>query len=999
MNYTAKNLIIATLYYLSGRLGLFMAEDPSIATLFWPGAGVALAAVYICGYRLLPGVFLGAAVLNIFNVYAQGPEFQSETAVLRAILMGIPPAVQAFAGAYLVRRFLGDSCRLETLREVIIFSLFAGPASCLISPSLSVSVLYSYGLLSAPALPLSWSTWYVGDMLGVLVFAPVCVIFMNEHISLRRKVLVTLPLFSIFMLVISAFFYAVENENHVRRTELASDAGLMTLILRNDLNESFSHMDSVRSFFKASDFVTQEEFTLFLQRLFKEKPTVLGVYWAQRVERESLKLFEEKQTEERGSDFKILEKGDDGQFVPVTNRADYYPVLYAVQRQGMKITEGLDIGMFYRTSRLFDMSVSREGDFWMFDPSELSVGSNRNFFGLFFPIYEQLDAQVSKGTPAGFITGVVDLDGIIERIGKAWAGKGVDLEVLRGEQADAAYSLMRHEGSIFMHESRGLVYQVPFEVGEERWVLSFCLKRSFMEGRVNWGMWYILAGSFLFTFLASGFLLVVTGHGSVTEAVVKEKTLQLSDQTNFLKVIMDNVPDMLFVKNEQHEIVAANKAFLNLYSPEDQAQLIGRTGLEIFTEEERAIYKQQDDAAFSKGYTEVVESNTDHLGVQRSYFTRKIRFKDTSGRYLLLGLSRDVSEILTVQEHLDSILMATADGLLVIEDDGSVSTFNKACEQIFGYSSEEVIGKNVSLLEPENQREDYQGNFQYYITLPGLSGERKRQELWGRHKNGAIFPIYLAASQVKIGARRFYCAIVRDISVEKKAQEDLRRSNQELEDFAYVASHDLKAPLRHLSLSANFLLKHYTEDLDVRGRELLDIIQNSSGRMFEMIDSLLAYSSVGREGVEMSRVHLGEVVQDVLDGMRSSIEGSSARIECGVLPQIHGNRALLTQLFQNLIQNAIKYKRDDRDPVLHISAVRENWFWVISVADNGIGIDPQYKEKIFKLFQRLHGESQYPGTGIGLALCQRIVEFHGGTIALDENYSDGSCFIVKLPAG
>ncbi len=998
MNLIAKNLFVGTLYYVFGRLGLMLSADPVMATLFWPGAGVIMAALYLGGYRLLPGVYIGAAAVNFSAVYGSDPVLLSELPIVRILLMGVPPTLQALTGAYLVRRFLGPQTRLETLRDVGIFSVCAGPVSCLISPTLAVFILYAYGLISPVSIPLSWTTWYVGDMLGVLIFAPVCVMVFNKAISIRRKVHVAAPLVSIFFLVICAFFYAIKHENDVRIEQLRTDSDLIALTLQSALDESFAQLTSVRGLFYASDYVSASEFGLFLKHVFTENPSVRGVYWAPRIVREDVRAFEARASKELGQSYKILEMGAGGEGLDAADRSAYFPIFFAEQSAAVKPLIGYDFGAIPDVRRAIEGDMTGR-DLRSFEAGSIFMPQEENHLVLFIPVFDMAKVDELNLVPKGFVIGLFNIEDILGEIRGAWAEKGINLAVLTGDRAAAFLPQMANDSSVFRKDRFGTKYLKTFSIADERWLLSFSLSPAYVEGRVNWGMWYVLAGSFLFTFLASGFLLIVTGHGAATEAIVSEKTLQLKDQTNFLKVVMDNVPDMLFVKNEQHEIVAANTAFLKLYPPEDRINVVGRTGLEVFTPEEQVFYKQQDNLAFSKGYTEVFESNTDYLGVSRTLFTRKIRFQDSEGRFLMLGLARDVSEILTAREHLESILMATADGLMVIEESGVISTFNKACEQIFGFEREEVIGKSVSLLEPESQAMEEQGNFLYYVTLPGKAGQStKRHELWARHRNGTIFPIYLAASHVKVGATSFYCAIVRDISVEKKAQEDLRRSNQELEDFAYVASHDLKAPLRHLSLSANFLLRNYTDLLDDKGKELLGIVRKSSERMFEMIDSLLAYSSVGRQDVEMSRISLEEVVRDVIEGVRSQIERSGAEIDIGSLPNISGNKALMIQLFQNLMENAIKYRHKDVAPKIKVSAAREGKFWKVSVADNGIGIDPQYKEKIFNIFQRLHGESEYDGTGIGLAICQRIAEFHGGSISLDETYSGGSRFVIALPA-
>lgn len=969
-----------------------------MATIFWPGAGIALAAVYSYGYALVPGLYIGAVLVNLTIAYPSLIPEMDQTFV-RVLLMGAAPALQACAGAFIIRRVLGPNNRLETFRSVFLFSILAGPLSCLVSSSLSEAVLYTFGLMPWNSVPFSWATWYVGDMLGTLVFAPACVLFINPEVSRFRKQAVIYPLLILFISVISVFLYSLHNERQSRREALRADSALIVNTLNNQVHAYAQQLESLLSLFEASEHVSETEFRVFLKDFFSEYSALAAVFWVPKVQGEDLPHFERRAQEAKGKDFKITEIGSDGAPAPVQKRDNYFPLFYAVQRYGLGSLEGMDLASdpVFREKLLLSAQRSRPGSQKV--SGRLALDEDSAVL-LFYPLYVR-NETVHSSQPAlrGFIVGIFYPSDMLQETMTGWDKRGIQLAYQDMKERSPALESVEalRERVIFRMPDSGISYSEPFRMIDENWLLTFSLTKEFLESHVNWGLWSVLAGCFLFTFILSGFLLIVTGHGAVTEAVVEERTRQLKDQTNFLKVIMDNVPDLVFVKNQQHEVVAANQAFLALYSPEERAGVIGRSGLELFPDEQQELYKTQDRMAFEKGYTEIFESNTAFDGVTRTFFTRKISFEDASGQRYLLGISRDMSALLTAQSHLESILMTTADGLMVIEQDGRIATFNQACERIFGYTPADIIGQKVTMLEPAILAEEEQESFMRIIRQSGLMEGQKRHELLAMRKDGTVFPIYLAASEVKVGETRFYSAIVRDISVEKKAQEDLRRSNQELEDFAYVASHDLKAPLRHLSLSANFLIRNYSGQLDGKAQELLGIIRKSSERMFEMIDSLLAYSSVGRKDVHISRVSLNAVFEDVLDNLSEIIKSSGANISAGPLPEIQGNRNLMIQLFQNLIENGLKYRKSDIAPVIKIGSGSSGRYHLITVSDNGIGIDPQYKDKIFKLFQRLHNESEYHGTGIGLAICQRIAEFHGGSIELDTHYTGGCRFIIKLP--
>jgi PAS domain S-box-containing protein len=232
---------------------------------------------------------------------------------------------------------------------------------------------------------------------------------------------------------------------------------------------------------------------------------------------------------------------------------------------------------------------------------------------------------------------------------------------------------------------------------------------------------------------------------------------------------------------------------------------------------------------------------------------------------------------------------------------------------------------------------------------------------------------------------------------EQRAQE-LARSNAELQEFAYVASHDLQEPLRAVSSFATWLSRNYEGQLDELAQDRISRIVSGAGRMQQLISDLLSYSRVGRQGRSFAPTDCQKVLGDVLANLRVALEESGATVTADQLPTVTADEMELTQLLQNLIGNAIKF-RGDRPAQIHLAARGQDRDWLFSVRDNGIGIDPKYAERIFQIFQRLHGRGKYPGTGIGLAICKKIVERHGGRIWVEPAPDQGSTFWFTLPAG
>ncbi|WP_226480299.1 PAS domain-containing sensor histidine kinase [Natrinema amylolyticum] len=226
---------------------------------------------------------------------------------------------------------------------------------------------------------------------------------------------------------------------------------------------------------------------------------------------------------------------------------------------------------------------------------------------------------------------------------------------------------------------------------------------------------------------------------------------------------------------------------------------------------------------------------------------------------------------------------------------------------------------------------------------------------------------------------------------------DLEASNERLEQFAYAASHDLQEPLRMVSSYLQLIESRYADDLDADGREFIDYAVDGAERMREMIDGLLEYSRIDSQGDPFEPVDLDAVLEDVLTDLQVMIEGTDAEITAEPLPEIQGDPRQLRQLFQNLLSNAIEYSGDE-PPRVHVEARHNGRNWEISVADDGIGIDPDDQDRVFRVFQRLHSREEYDGTGIGLALCRRIVERHGGRIRVDSEPGEGATFTVAIPA-
>ena len=365
---------------------------------------------------------------------------------------------------------------------------------------------------------------------------------------------------------------------------------------------------------------------------------------------------------------------------------------------------------------------------------------------------------------------------------------------------------------------------------------------------------------------------------------------------------------------------------------------------------------------------------------------------------------------LNTESMFRKVMDAAPDGIMVVQNDGTIVLANAYCTKLFGYTSEELIGKPIETLVPPYIREKHVSLRDGYFSEPRTRPMGIGMPLVAAKRDGSLLPVEISLSPFIQGDKHMAVAIVLDVSelraldhelkrhIEeiKHANAELERSNKELEQFAYVASHDLQEPLRVISGYTQLLQRRYREQLDGNAVEYIEFAVDGAKRMQNLINDLLTFSRVSLRAKAFTPVNLADVLRIASANLRTALDESHGVVESVPLPEVSGDKTQLVQLFQNLIGNSLKFRREGIAPKIKIEAQKRGDFWEFSISDNGIGIPPQYAEKIFVIFQRLHNRDMYPGTGIGLALCKKIVERHGGEIWLDQQIQEGACFRFTL---
>lgn len=361
--------------------------------------------------------------------------------------------------------------------------------------------------------------------------------------------------------------------------------------------------------------------------------------------------------------------------------------------------------------------------------------------------------------------------------------------------------------------------------------------------------------------------------------------------------------------------------------------------------------------------------------------------------------------------RLKAVIETAIDGIILIDSQGTIELVNPAAAKLFGYEPEEVLGQNVNILMPNPHHEAHDGYIARYQKTREARIIGVGREVPAKKKDGSIFPVRLAVSEVVLENRTLYTGIIHDLTQVKETQErlrryakDLERSNRELQDFAYISSHDLQEPLRKIQAFGSRIQSMSDNQLSEKGIDYLDRMLNAAGRMQRLINDLLSYSRVSTKAEPFTQLSLDTILKEVLIDLELLIERSGANIQYEELGEIEADATQMRQLFQNLLSNAIKFSSKDQQAEIRIWAEKVDsdefpaTFPGIKffVQDNGIGFDERYLDKIFQIFQRLEGKN-YEGSGVGLAICQRIVGRHGGRIEARSTIGEGTTFSVTLP--
>lgn len=506
----------------------------------------------------------------------------------------------------------------------------------------------------------------------------------------------------------------------------------------------------------------------------------------------------------------------------------------------------------------------------------------------------------------------------------------------------------------------------------------------------------------------TGDILLVIGIILVFVALIIFNTVALKKRDNLreatemkFELLLESAPDATVVVNEEGRILMINRQTENLFGYQ-RHELIGQQVEMLIPVELRNKHFQHRAHFTDAPKVRSMGAGNELKAIKKdgSSFPVEISLSpiQTEEGLLVTASVRDITERKKAEEKFRSLLNSAPDATVIVNEKGIIEMINQQVENLFGYQRNELVGQPVEIMIPMDIRSKHIHHRTGFIESPKVRTMGAGIELRAVKKDGTLFPVEISLSPIQTEEGMLVSASIRDISERKKLEDDLRKSHSDIEAFTYSVSHDLRAPLRAILGYTNILEEDYTGKLDREAQEITAIIKSNTVRMGQLIDDLLAFSHMEKKEIIKTFVDMGTVVEGTItEATKDYKEKNRLSWNIHHLPAAYADMSLLRQVWVNLISNALKYSRNTTNPKIEIGSYKENNEIVFYVKDNGAGFDEQYKNKLFKVFQRLHDADEFEGTGVGLALVERIISKHGGKVWAEGKENEGACFYFSLP--
>lgn len=470
------------------------------------------------------------------------------------------------------------------------------------------------------------------------------------------------------------------------------------------------------------------------------------------------------------------------------------------------------------------------------------------------------------------------------------------------------------------------------------------------------------------------------------------------------QLIVESSPNAIVLANREGKIAYVNAETEKLFGY-SRVELIGELVELLIPERFRSHHPEYRNTFFNRPTVRAMGAGRELFALRKSgeEFPIEIGLNPvvTVDGTMVIASIIDISERKKAEERFRLVVESAPNAMVLINEEGTITLVNAQAESLFGYSREALVGQKIEILIPERFRREHPHHRSGFFSRPQTRAMGAGRDLFALRSDGQELQVEIGLNPIETPDGTKVLASIIDITERKIREEGTRRQlelearNKELEQFAYIASHDLLEPLRTVKNYLQVFEEDYVRSLDAEALNYTESMKRAVARMSTLIRALLDFSRLGRDSKAVA-VDCAELVREVLEDLATLVRSSSARIDVGPLPKLRVYAPEMRQLFQNLLANSIKFKARDTAPEIRIRAEEHPGKWRFSIADNGIGIPEQHFERIFQIFQRLHRPEEYEGSGIGLANCKKIAELHGGEIWVESEPDRGATFFFTV---
>jgi PAS domain S-box-containing protein len=1036
-------LVIGLAYFIAGKLALLLAIPPGYATAVWPAAGLALGGVLVLGNRVWPGIVIGSFAVNVGTSLDPATSLTILRSVSLTAIIGTGAALQALTGAFLVRRYVGMPTALANENEVIRFSLLAS-ASCLLAATMGVASLWLAGVLPLTDCLMNWATWWVGDTVGTLIFAPLIIIWRARARGWRRKISVAMPMGVAFVLVVALFFQASRWEQDHIKLEFDRRTDSLGQRVQRDCEGYLDVLRSIEGFLASSSIVDRKSFHTFVAGDFAQHPGIHALSWNAHVRNTERAAFEKATRRDGPETFQITEQDAHSNLVPALSRDEYIPVRYIEPSAGNESAIGFDVA---------SDPLQRAALAWARDTGEpratertilVQDAKRASAFLVYLPIYDNRHShdtvEERRQQLQGYVAAVFRIADMIGQSLKGMDRNGIELRLLDETTPRSKQLLFGTSGD----NSKTAVAQkkTNLEMAGRKWGLEFSLSPDYLIGHRSWHSWNVLAEGLLFTALLGAFLLVVTGHKERDEMLVAERTSDLIATNAMLqrevaertaaesqlrtsevrfRSVTQSVADAIISADIQGRIVFWNHAAEKIFGYcEDE--VIAKPLTLIIPERFRERHCAGLARLQAGGEGRVIGKTVELQGLRKDGTELPVElslcaWRSSEGTFYT-GIVRDISKRKEVEERLRRseeqlrlLIESVQDyAIFMLDQNGRITTWNRGAERLKQYRSDEIIGQHFKVFyTAADQKEGLPDGL---LAEAEMKGSVQREGVRVR-KDGSEFRAETLISAVRDenGNLRGFSKVTRDITeqiqhreVAEKAQIEAERANEAKDRFLAILSHELRTPLTPVLAVVGYLAKQ-TSTLPRELRGEMEMIRRNVELEARLIDDLLDITKIARGKLELALevTDAHAAIRHAFDICADTIKTKKLDVSLDLQASAHdvlADPVRLHQIFWNLISNAVKFTPAGERIVIR-SRNEANKEFVFEVEDRGIGIAAETLPHIFEAFEQ--GDrfitQEFGGVGLGLAIIKALVESHHGRLeAFSEGRNAGSKFKLTLKA-